>query len=98
MSIAFLWRWLSKTKRRRPDLHMTVYTRTLCPLCDHALELLRRYQSEYGFTIETRDVDQSEQLACDYGNCVPVVAINGKVRFRGQVNEILLRRLLEAPG
>ncbi len=45
---------------------------------------------------ETKDVDESEQLVCEFGNCVPVVAINGKVRFRGQVNEVLLRRLLEA--
>jgi hypothetical protein len=27
---------------------------------------------------------------------VPVVAVNGKVRFRGKVNPVLLNRLLEA--
>jgi len=97
MTLTFLWRWLSGSRRMRPDLHVLVYTRKSCPLCDHALELLQRYQVQYGFTIETKDVDESEQLVHDYGNCVPVVAINGKVRFRGQVNEVLLRRLLEAP-
>lgn len=29
---------------------------------------------------------------------VPVVALNGKVRFRGQVNPVLLERLLRAGG
>lgn len=97
MGLAFLWRWLAAKKRQRPDLHVIIYTRAACPLCDHALELLQCYQRAYGFTIETKDVDQSEQLICDYGNCVPVVAVNGTVRFRGRVNEVLLRRLLEAP-
>ena len=96
MAFSNWWRWWRKPKRRREDLHVIVYTRTSCPLCDHAFELLERYQREYGFTMETKDVDESEQLVCEYGNCVPVVAINGKVRFRGQVNEVLLRRLLEA--
>jgi hypothetical protein len=46
--------------------------------------------------METKDVDESEQLTCDFGNCVPVVAVNGKVRFRGHINEVLLRRILDA--
>ena len=32
----------------------------------------------------------------DHGTSVPVVAIDGKVRFRGVVNPVLLERLLKA--
>jgi glutaredoxin len=96
MVLSILRQWFAKPKRQRPDLHVIVYTRAACPLCDHAIELLHRYQAAYGFRMDVQDVDASEQLVCDYGNCVPVVTINGKVRFRGQVNEVLLRRVLEA--
>jgi glutaredoxin len=97
MAIASFWRWLTRAKRQRSDLHFVVYTRAACPLCDHALEMLRVFQKEYGFTIETKNVDVSEDLVREFGNWVPVVAINGRVRFRGQVNAVLLRRLLQAP-
>ena len=65
-------------------------------VCDEALAVLDRYQKLHGFTLETRDVDQSPELVCEFGNCVPVVVIDGVVRFRGHVNEVLLRRLLDA--
>jgi predicted thioredoxin/glutaredoxin len=31
----------------------------------------------------------------EYGLHVPVIAIDGKVRFKGQVNPVLLERLLK---
>ena len=79
---------------QRPDLHFLLYTRAACPLCDEAWELLVRYQERFGFTLEIKDVDGSAELVCEFGNCVPVLAVNGKVRFRGHVNEVLLKRLL----
>ena len=30
--------------------------------------------------------------------CVPVVAIDGKIRFRGRVDAVLLRRLIAGAG
>jgi glutaredoxin len=98
MALAKFWRWLTQSPRRpRSDLHVVVYTRDACPLCDEALAILRRFQAQYGFAMTLTNVDASEALACEYGNCVPMVAINGKVRFRGHVNEVMLRRLLDAP-
>ncbi len=93
--LAFLKRLLAKPPRQRTDLHFVLYTRETCPLCDEAFELLGRWQKVYGFAIETKNVDADQELVCSYGNCVPVVEINGKVRFRGHVNEVLLRRILE---
>jgi hypothetical protein len=42
------------------------------------------------------DVDNDPELAERYGLEVPVVRVNGEVRFRGRVNAVLLRRILKA--
>ncbi len=73
-------------------MHVTLYTRQGCHLCDDALVLLRRY----GLTPEIVDIDADPELRTQFNTCVPVVAMNGKVRFRGRVNEVLLQRLLVA--
>jgi glutaredoxin len=95
MAFKFLLRWLRLARKQRPDLRVVVFTRATCPLCDNAWELLRRQQRRYGFTLEAKDIEQSAELMREYCECVPVVTINGQVRFRGQVNEVLLRRILE---
>jgi len=69
-----------------------VYTRAECHLCDVALETLQ----QFGITGKTVDIDTDPTLLAKYDTCVPVVEIDGKVRFRGRVDERLLRRLLKA--
>jgi glutaredoxin len=96
MAFAFFWRWLIGAKRRRPELRVIVYTRAACHLCDDALTVLQRYQQRYGFVLETVDVDESADLVRAYGDSVPVVTIDGQVRFRARVNEVLLARILDA--
>src|SRR5262249_37498928 len=92
MDFASLWGWLLRRPVQRPDLCFLLYTRANCPLCDEAWEILARYQKRHGFKLESKDVDGSEALVCGFGNCVPVVMVNSKVRFRGHVNEVLLQR------
>jgi hypothetical protein len=58
--------------------------------------MLENYQRRYGFQIRAVDIDADPELVERYNTVVPVVAVNGKVRFRGLVNEALLRRLLLA--
>ena len=96
MAFEFLRRWFARRPRQRPDLRFLLFTRAACPLCDEAGELLARYQQRYGFLLEAKDVDESPDLVREYGEWVPVVTINGQVRFRGRINEVLLRRMLEA--
>mgnify|MGYP002626166057 CR=1 FL=1 len=43
---------------------------------------------------ESIDVDADPALRERYNECVPVVHIDGRERFRGKINEVLLRRLL----
>jgi glutaredoxin len=73
---------------RRPV--SVVYTRAGCCLCDDAIEILRRH----GLSPEEIDIDRDDALCKRYTDCVPVVVIDGKERFRGRVNEVLLKRLL----
>jgi glutaredoxin len=72
---------------------VVIYTRTNCCLCHDAEALLRRY----GMAPQMVDIDQDPELQKRFTECVPVVQIDGVIRFRGRVNEVLLRRLLPRP-
>jgi glutaredoxin len=88
---------LFRRGRARPDLHFVLFTRQGCHLCDAARQLLVQAKARYRFQLEIKDVDAAPEWVAAYGACVPVVTVNGKVRFRGKVNEVLLQRLLDAP-
>ncbi|MFI5460603.1 MAG: glutaredoxin family protein [Isosphaerales bacterium] len=83
---------------RAGHLTFTVYTRAQCGCCHKALDLLKNAQKRHRFLIEEVDVDGDPALAAKYGTAVPVVAVNGKIRFRGVVSPSLLNRLLLAEG
>jgi hypothetical protein len=92
--LLYAWRWL-----RAPALghvQVTLYTRRGCHLCEQAWGQLQAARARYGFTLTATDVDADPKLRAQYDDCVPVVMVNGKVRFRGQVNPLLLERLLRA--
>jgi glutaredoxin len=73
-----------------------MYTRRGCHLCEQAWEQLEQARGRNGFALEQVDVDTDPELAARYGLEVPVVTVNGRVRFRGLVNRVLLDRLLRA--
>lgn len=71
-------------------MNVVLYTRTGCHLCDDAKVLLEAH----GLSPQLVDVDVDEVLRQRFNECVPVVEIDGKIRFRGRVDPVLLRRLL----
>jgi glutaredoxin len=74
-------------------MHQVIlYTRQGCHLCDDAHALLVRH----GLRPQLVDIDADPALRARYTDCVPVVEIDGQERFRGRINEVLLRRLLGA--
>lgn len=92
--------FLSRLFRRaqpRPDLQFVLFTRQGCHLCDDALARLNEARRRQPFGLEIQDVDASADWVAQYGDCVPVVLVNGKVRFRGTVNAVLLQRILDTP-
>ena len=85
-----------KKPTQRPDWKIILYTRQGCHLCDDAWRLLQSYQARHGFSLDKADIDADPELRERFDQCVPVVEINGKVRFRGKVNPVLFERLMEA--
>ena len=94
-------RWLRSWWRdRRPvslkHWQVVMFTRQGCHLCETAWEQLCAAQRRHGFNLTQVDVDTAAELVALHGTCVPVVQINGEVRFRGRINEVLFRRLIDA--
>jgi glutaredoxin len=76
----------------KPTHHATLYTRQGCHLCDIARETLERHS----IVVTAIDIDLDPELREKYNECVPVIWIDGRERYRGLVDERLLKRLLEA--
>jgi len=85
--------WRPSLPGRRFE-RVVLYTRHECHLCDVAKDTLHRF-AQWLPEIEEIDVDESAELNERYGQSVPVVEIDGIVRFRGAVNQNLLKRLIE---
>jgi glutaredoxin len=75
---------------------VTIYSRADCSCCETAKEVIEPRRKQHGFRVEEVDIDTDPGLIEAYGTSVPVVAIDGKVRFRGKVDPVLLDRLLRA--
>lgn len=70
-------------------------TRPECALCDEAMEVLIGFQSVLP-KISTVDISEDPQLTRQFGESIPVVMLDGRVRFRGEVNPALLQRIVDA--
>ena len=73
-------------------MYVVLYTRNGCHLCDDAHQTL----VNHGLAPKLVNVDDDSALVAQFNECVPVVEIDGKIRFRGRVDPILLRRLLSS--
>jgi glutaredoxin len=71
-------------------LNVVLYTRDGCHLCEEAQEVL----SEFGISPTLVDIDDDPKLRERFDMCVPVVEIDGQIRFRGRVEPTLLRRII----
>jgi glutaredoxin len=69
---------------------VVLYTRRGCHLCEQARLVLLEHHLEP----KCIDIDSDPQLHERFDHCVPVVEIDGQIRFRGRVEPVLLRRLL----
>ncbi|MBI5758502.1 MAG: glutaredoxin family protein [Planctomycetales bacterium] len=82
------------TRPGRRFQRLVIYTREDCHLCDDAKAILAEY-STWLPVIEEIDITGRSELEDKFGTSIPVVQIDGVVRFRGRVSELLLRRLIE---
>jgi glutaredoxin len=79
-------------RERAGPYEVVLYTRVGCHLCDEAELVL----IEHGLRPSKIDIDDDSNLQERFDTCVPVVEIDGRIRFRGRVNRVLLRRLLRS--
>lgn len=76
------------------DHNVVLYSRAGCHLCTDAEQLLL----QHGLLPTVVDIDQDPTLQERFDTCVPVVEIDGKVRFRGRIDALLLRRIIRSGG
>ena len=93
---AWLRWWRGRTGAALQRWQVVLYTRQGCHCCARAHEQLERAGRRHGFVLQEIDVDSDPDLAARHGLHVPVVEVNGRVRFRGVVNPVLLERLLRS--
>lgn len=84
-----MFRWLLDLLRGSKPRTAILYTRRECHLCEVAAQTL----AEAGYVVELVDIDQQPELRQKYDHDVPVVEIDGRIRFRGRVDPLLLKRL-----
>lgn len=85
--------WAPTQSGRRFET-LVMYTKSDCMLCDEAAGVLDAYRP-YLPDVRKVDITENPALQTQYGTCIPVVEIDGRKRFTGQINEVLLRRLIE---
>jgi glutaredoxin len=73
-------------------LNVVLYTRGGCHLCEEAHQLL----NDVGLSPKVVDIDADELLKYRFDTCVPVVEIDGRVRFRGRIELRLLQRIIRS--
>jgi glutaredoxin len=76
-------------------MHVVLYTRSGCGLCDRAREILEAQRIRTPFELEEIDIESDDALELDYGVRIPVVTVDGVERFEVEVDPAELATLLE---
>jgi glutaredoxin len=76
-----------------PDpVHVEIYSRPECHLCDEAKEVVERVRRRYSFALQVINIEEDPRLEAAYGAEVPVIFINGNKAFKYRVNEVELEK------
>jgi len=75
---------------------ITLLSRPGCHLCDEARTVVARVADELGVAWTERDITESQQDLRDYGEMIPVTLIDGVQHDFWRVDEVRLRRALDA--
>jgi hypothetical protein len=70
-------------------------TRPGCELCDDALNVLIAFQGVLP-PVSMIDISENPQLTRQFGESIPVVILDSRVRFRGAVDPLLMQRIVDA--
>jgi glutaredoxin len=73
---------------------VTLYGKPGCCLCDDARREVERLRARHGFDLEEVDVSLDPRLHREYGERIPVVAVDGEEACELGVDPAGLERLL----
>jgi glutaredoxin len=73
-------------------LHVRLYGRTGCHLCQDAAQLLNTLHTDYDFWVERVNIDEDPIIKEKLNDHIPVVTFNGVNRVQDPVTEEKLRR------
>lgn len=76
-------------------IHVTLYTKQNCPLCDDAESALQALKTKWNLSIEKIDIYEDDSLLELYQLRIPVVQVNDEVLVEGIVNEDNLNEAFE---
>ena len=81
-------------------MHLTIYSRPGCHLCDEMKAVVERVVRSAGgpLTIEAIDISTDPALEARYGVEIPVLLLDGKKVAKYRVTEEALTRWLMADG
>jgi glutaredoxin len=78
---------------------VTLYGKPGCHLCDDAREVVERVRAEHPFELREVDVSLDPVLYREYGERIPVLALDGEELFDFFVEEaVLVERLCRVDG
>lgn len=76
-------------------VQVTILSRHDCHLCEVAIDVARRLQTELPFRLSHVDIASDEHLSALYSARIPVVFIDQVETFSGKVTERELRRAIK---
>ena len=79
----------------RPDVRLTLYSRTYCHLCHDMEALLRELAAECPFQLDIVDIDADPALEERFNELVPVLMQGGQELARYHLDSTALRLHLE---
>jgi riboflavin kinase/FMN adenylyltransferase len=68
-------------------VHIDIYSRPGCHLCDDAKEIIERVQARFPFSLRVINIETDPALEKAYGEQIPVVFINSNKAFKYHVDE-----------
>lgn len=74
---------------------MTLYGKPGCCLCDEARDVVSEVRRARGFALEEVDVSLDPGLQREYGERIPVVAVDGVEAFEYRVEAAELQKRLD---
>jgi glutaredoxin len=68
-------------------IHVEIFTRPDCHLCDDAKAVIERVKQRYPFDLKITNIEKDSALEAAYGSEIPVITINGNKAFKYRVDE-----------